>query len=143
MSMLYKRPFLQCLPHLYSESKFITNNDLNYFCIIHCLCEINKEHKEILYFINTYQKENPRLLNPAILDFLVCCLNIQVKYRVRLSFSCGMVTLKQGSGCGENSVSPFLYLAYKLRILFSSAINIQIFQSTLSTQKRQQCAKFP
>lgn len=103
MSILYKRPFLQCLPHLYSESKFITNNDLNYFCIIHCLCEINKEHKEILYFINTYQKENPRLLNPAILDFLVCCLNIQVKYRVRLSFSCGMVTLKQGSGCGENS----------------------------------------
>lgn len=46
---------------------------------------------------------------------------------------------KPGSGGGKTFVIPLLYLAYELRILFYSVLNIQALQYVLSTQKRQQC----
>lgn len=62
---------------LHSESKFIANRDLNYFCVIYSLYERSKESKQIFYVINRYHKENPGLLNPTLLrELLARCLNI-------------------------------------------------------------------
>lgn len=93
---------------LHSESKFIANRDLNYFCVIYSLYEMSKGFKQILYIIDIYQKENPRLLNLTLLpDFLACCLNIYVKHWISLFFSHEKVTAKQESGCEWDHCNTF------------------------------------